>query len=396
MRARSWIFRYTSVVHRKPRTMGLGSIHDTTLKTARDAARAANALNKRGIDPIDTRDAEVAALVAAAQRRRTFAEVAADFLREQQDGWSPKHYRQTKNILEVHCAPLGKMLVSDISSDDVYAALEPLWRTRTVTAERTRAKIQEVLDVAKARRLRTGDNPAEWRGNLKGRLVKPSSIKTEHSYPSLPHVRIAEFVADLRGRVGTAARAVEFLILTAVRLGDVLGGGYDKRPQMRWTDVDLDQALWIVPATKKIAKFHVPLSLAAVDLLRELPCESDVVFDVSDTWLRKLLKKMNADRAAQGLPTYVDPAQGDRPITMHGFRSSFRCWAADNSLNDDAAEAALAHKRGTKTEQAYNRTTVFDTRRRIMAQWAQYCALPSDSAVVIPFKKEGGTDAALR
>jgi integrase len=266
--------------------------------------------------------------------------------------------------------------VADITTDDVYAVLEPIWTAKPETAGRLRARIEKVLDRATARRLRTGDNPARLKGNLDHLLPSQSKVKRVKSHAALPYGETATFMADLRGREGVAARALEFAILTAARTSEAIGA--------RWSEIDLDRAVWTIPAERMKARrdHRVPLSEPALALLRKLPRdpESDFVF----------ISPMAKGEPLSNMALLATLKRMDRTdLTAHGFRSTFRDWAAETTAYPDAVvEMALAHAIGNAVEAAYRRGDLFEKRKRLMADWASYCA--SDSrreAEVVPIRR---------
>jgi integrase len=281
-------------------------------------------------------------------------------------------------------------------------ALEPIWHGKTETATRVRGYIEKVLDWAKVAKYRQGDNPARWKGNLDQLLLRPSRVRKVKHHPALPYTEIGMFMTDLRSRDGIAARALELAILCAVRTGDIIGGnrenGEDK-PPMRWSHVDLDaEQVWTIPSTKTDTEHRVPLSGPAVRLLKEvkaLGLNGDVVFPgragepLSNMAMEQVIKRMNADRTDCGEPRYVDPKQGNRDVVPHGFRSSFKDWAAEQTnFPREIVEKALAHAVSDETERAYQRGDMLARRRKLMEAWAANCAKPSvnQSAKVVALR----------
>jgi integrase len=254
--------------------------------------------------------------------------------------------------------------------------LEPIWTAKPETAGRLRARIEKVLDRATARRLRTGDNPARLKGNLDHLLAKQSKVKRVKSHAALPYAEMGSFMADLRTREGVAARALEFAILTAARTGESIGA--------RWSEIDMAAAVWTIPAERMKARrdHRVPLSQPALALLRDLPRdpESDYVF-ISPVSKGEPLSNMAL------LATLKRMKRSD--LTAHGFRSTFRDWAAEATAYSDAvAEMALAHAIGNAVEAAYRRGDLFEKRKRLMADWASYCATgPRATAEVVPIRR---------
>ena len=270
---------------------------------------------------------------------------------------------------------IGDLPVQDVSTEHVLAILRPIWSTKSETASRVRGRIEAVLDAARAIGWREGGNPALWKGHLASLLPRPSKVRQVEHHPSLPWQRVGAFMAELRVREGTGARAVEFLILTAARSGEVRG--------LTRRELDLEAGLWTVPAKRmKARRLHrVPLSAAALALLASLHVEElapdDLVFpgarpDVvpSDMTLTAVLRRMNA---AAPKPSWVDGQSGE-PITVHGFRSTFRVWAGEETDTPrEVIEAALAHAVGNEVEAAYARTDLLERRRGLMQAWGGVC-----------------------
>lgn len=362
--ARSWIFRYTGSGRRHE--MGLGSYPDVTLKAARDKAAEMRILRAAGRDPLQVRRAERQQRAGSV----TFAEAADAYIAAHEPSWrNSKHRQQWSNTLATYVSPsLGSVPVADIETSHVTAVLEPIWRTKTETATRVRQRVEAILDWAAARGLRTGENPARWRGHLDKLLARPTRIRTVQHHPALPYAELPAFMLELAGQNGVAARALTFCILTAARTGEVIGA--------RWSEIDGD--VWTIPGTRmKSGRDHrVPLSLPAqqiIEELRALSGEADgFVFPggrgtkpLSNMAMTAVLKRM-----------------GRSQITAHGFRSSFRDWARESTnFPREVAETALAHILKDKVEAAYARGDLLDKRRELMAAWADYCVAQPASNV---------------
>jgi len=279
-----------------------------------------------------------------------------------------KHASQWEMTLREYAAPLRRLPVDKISTDDVVSVLKPLWNDKPETASRLRGRIERVLDAAKAQGLRSGENPARWRGHLDQLLPRRQRFTRGH-HAAMPYAAVPAFLHDLRARQATAALALEFAVLTAARSGEVLGG--------RWDEVDLDRAIWTVPASRmKAGREHrVPLSKRAMEILKAIhECRNgDYVFPgqkpgkpLSVMALEMVLRRMKID-----------------DVTVHGFRSSFRDWAAEcTNFPNEVCEAALAHVIGNKAEAAYRRGDLFDKRRKLVDAWAAYCSTPQTGRVV--------------
>lgn len=368
---KSWVFRYTR--DHKTREMGLGSFADVSLKEARELATAARKLLREQIDPIDKRDSERSTMLAARESALTFEQCAAAYIAAKEHEWkNAKHGAQWRNTLSTYAYPvIGKLLVREIEQVHVLKILEPLWISKNETASRLRGRIAAVLDYAKARGYRKGENPAEWRGHLDKILAAPAKVQKVEHHAALPFKHIGKFMMQLRQQVGLGARAVEFAILTAARSGEVRGA--------MWEEIDLDEGTWTIPASRmKAGKEHrIPLSKVAVDLLRALPRieNSPLVFpstkkvQLSDMTLTAVLKRM------------------EQPFTMHGFRSTFRDWAGESTAYPrEVIEHALAHQLKDKSEAAYARGDLFNKRRRLMADWAKFCSIVAASEQVTPIR----------
>ena len=369
---RSWVLRMT--IGTKRRDMGLGGFPDVTLAGAREAARIARAKVKQGIDPIEEARANVSQLKATQAAAVTFRQCALKYIESHEATWkNPKSPAQWRNTLETYAYPvMGELLVRDVELTHVLAALEPIWSEKTPTATRLRGRIEKVLDWATVRQYRHGVNPARWKGHLDTLLAAPKKISVTEHHEALPVADMGAFMQRLRKTNGTGAKALEFAILTAVRSGEVRGA--------LWSEIDLNAALWTIPAERmKMKKAHrVPLSDAALAVLRsqERIDGNPLVFPalrggvLSDMTLTLILRRMCV------------------PAVPQGFRSTFRDWAAERTnYPRDAAEMALAHAIGDKVEAAYRRGDLFDKRTRMMADWAAFCAMVEPKGEVIPINR---------
>lgn len=359
--SRSWIFRYT--FGGRERWAGLGMWPDTSLEEAREQASAWRKLVRQGIDPLDERHAAARARKAAEAARVTFDEAARDFIRMNRDQWAnPKHVAQWETTLAQYASPkIGDVDVRQIEVAHIRKVLEPIWTTKTETAVRLRGRIERVLDAATVAGLREGPNPARWKGCLDKVFPPPRKVAKREHFAALPWAAVPAFMVALRNQAGIAARALEFGILCASRSGEVRG--------MTWGEVDLANALWAVPAERMKARreHRVPLSAVVVALLESLrpedPSADALVFPsprgkvLSDMTLTALLRRMKT------------------PATAHGFRSSFRDWCAEaTDAPHEVAEQALAHSQTDRVVAAYMRTDLFERRRALMADWAEYLA----------------------
>ncbi len=382
---KSWLFRYT--LRGKAREMGLGPVGEppegVPLAEARDLAAAAKAALRAGHDPIEGREAERAAqLQAAAEaKERTFKAAALLLVESKRPGWrNPKHGAQWLATLEAYAFPvIGDAPVADVDTAAVLRVLRPIWERVPETASRVRQRIEAVLDAARVKGWRTGENPARWKGHLAGELPQPRKVKRVEHRPALPWERMGEFMAALDGRGGIAALALRFVILTASRTGEVRG--------MRWREVDLDAKVWTVPGERmKAGRTHrVPLSpasLAVLETVRPLAKgAADLVFPsvrknvpLSDMALSEVVRRMNEGSEPGARPRWCD-AEG-RAIVPHGFRASFRMWAGETRPGGrEVVEMALAHTIKDKAEAAYARSDLLEKRRPLMDAWAEQCAL---------------------
>lgn len=369
--ARSWILRV--MVGGKRRDMGLGGYPDVLLAGAKEAAREARKQIKNGIDPIEDGRAKRSALAAAVASAMTFSEAAKAYIAVKEHEWkNDKHGDQWRNTLATYADPvIGNVFVRDIEQSHVMRVLEPIWMSKTETAKRLRGRIEKVLDWARVRGYRSGENPARWRGHLDTLLQAPGKVQTVEHHPALPIDDLGAFMVELRKQEGMGARALEFAILTAARSGEVRGA--------TWSEIDLDDATWTIPAARmKMKREHrAVLNDEAVALLNSLPRTSDLIFPntkgdkLSDMTLTAVLRRMNRS-----------------DITAHGFRSTFRDWCSERTnYPRDVAEMALAHAIGDKVEAAYRRGDLFEKRRRLMRDWGKFSGKVQTAATVTAINK---------
>lgn len=354
--ARSWLLRVR--VGGRQREMGLGSFPTVSLADARERARHESAQARQGTDPIAARQAARSAAAAERMAQQSFSSVAAQYIAQHERAWrNAKHGAQWTATLQTYAAPvIGALFVRDVTTAHIIKLLEPIWASRTETARRVRSRIELVLDFATARGLREGPNPARWKGNLDAALPKPGRIAKVQHHAAVPVAEMPRFMIRLRALSGMGARALEFTILTAARSGEVRGA--------RWCELDLAAALWNVPAErmKSVREHRVPLSGGALELLRKLGqgAPEALVFPgmrgpLSDMSLTAVLRRMKVD------------------ATAHGFRSTFRDWAAEHTEHaGEVAEMALSHAVGDKVEAAYRRGDLFDKRVVLMEDWARF------------------------
>ena len=357
--------------------MGLGRLDAVSLADARDKAGEARRMVANGVNPIEARKAEAKAREADATNFGAFAD---EWLKGLSHGFrNEKHKAQWAMTLKEYAAPLRPMKLGDIGTDDVLKVLKPLWQSKPETATRLRGRIERVLDAGRVKGLRQGENPARWRGHLDALLPKPEKLRRGH-HKALGYADVPGFSASLRASESVSALALEFLILTAARTGEVLGA--------MWAEFDLDGKLWTVPAARMKAKrgHRVPLTPRALDILRKVEKvrNGDLVFPglrrgkpLSNMALAMTLRRLGLDE-----------------VTVHGFRSAFRDWCGnETAFPREVAEAALAHVVGDKAEQAYRRGDALDKRRKLMAAWASFlepkpvAIEPKRAANVVPLPK---------
>ncbi len=362
---KNWVLRF--MLSGKARWMGLGPVPMFSLQQARAKALDARRQRHEGTDPIEARHQARQRTRLEAAKAKTFQECAEGYIASHSAGWkNAKHAAQWPATLVMYAYPLiGGLPVQSIDTALVMKVLEPIWAAKPETASRLRGRIEAVLDWAKARGYREGENPARWRGHLDNLLPARSKVRSVKHHAALPYAEMAAFMADLHEQEGTAAMALEFAILTAARTGEVIG--------LPWSEIDLEAKVWTVPAARMKAKreHRVPLCQRAIEIVSAMkklagghPGPAAPVFSgprngkpLSNMALLMLLRRMGRD-----------------DLTVHGFRSTFRDWVAERTnFPRDMAEMALAHSVGTKSEKAYFRSDLFDRRRRMMAEWAGFC-----------------------
>jgi len=358
--SRSWVLRYQ--VQGRRRDLGIGAYPDVTLAMARDRAAEARRLIAEGQDPIARKQQA---------KPKTFHEAALELIESKRPGWkNAKHAGQWTATLDAYVFPkIGRMQVARVETADVIAALSPIWTQKPETASRVRQRIEAVLDYATALGIRSGENPARWRGHLDHLLPKTTKVRAVKHHPALPHAQIADFMADLGVRNGVAARALAFTILTAARSGETRG--------MTWGELDLEARVWMIPAERMKAgkEHHVPLTEAAITFLGPRRDSSALVFEseskpgkpISDMSMTAVLRRMGLDG-----------------ITVHGFRSTFRDWAGETTgFPREVIEVALAHGIKDKAEAAYARSDLFGKRRDLMEAWAAVAIKPEAGCNII-------------
>ena len=371
---RLWFFRYQR--KRRARQMGLGAYPDVLLAEAREKAQAARKLLSQDIDPIDQREAVRQAAEAEIARAKTFTDAAQEYIASKEAGWrNAKHAAQWRNTLATYAKKdIGAMACNAIETADILKVLKPIWTSKPETASRLRGRLEMILSYATAHGWREGPNPALWRGHLQLMLPARDKIAPVEHLAALDWREAAAFMAELRERDGMGARALEFLILTATRSGEVRSAD--------WSEIKLDEKVWTIPAERmKAAKPHrVPLSDRALALLREMAALKDgsgLVFiglkrgqPMSDMTLTAVLRRM-----------------GRGKLTAHGFRSTFRDWAAESTHYPyHVVEQALAHAIGDRVEGAYRRDDLYEKRAALMADWGAFLSRRRANVVALAGK----------
>lgn len=360
-----WVFRY--MLNGKAREIGLGALHTVSLADAREKSSDCRKQISLGVDPLLARKEQDAKNELAKARGMTFEQCAEAYMEAHISSWqNEKHIWQWRNTMERFAYPvLGKLPVQDIDVALVMKVLEPLWNEKTETASRVRGRIESVLDWASAREYRTGENPARWRGKLENLLPAPSKIQKVVHHPALPYVDMGDFMVALRAENGIAALALELVILTATRTSETI--------LAKWSEFDLKNKVWVIPSNRmKMRKEHrIPLSEPALKVLKRV-----ADFKVNDYVFTNNRHKPLSNMAMLKLVHRM----GREDLTVHGFRSTFRDWCAEQTnYAREVAESALAHAVGSAVEAAYRRGDLFDKRRLLMDEWARYCSQPKAS-----------------
>lgn len=370
----SWLFRYKNNGRRTPRDMGLGSAPSIGLAEARRKAEQARNMLANDIDPIEAKRTAKAARKTEAAKGLSFKSCAQAYIENHKSSWkNQKHASQWESTLERYVYPdLGDIPVGAIDVNLVLTILEPIWKSKTETASRVRGRIEAILNYAATRGLRPTENPAQWRGVLSNVLPAKSKVRPVENFKALSYEEIGSFIETLREQEGTAARALEFLIFTCARTGEVR--------KALGNEVNFSKAIWTIPSSRMKAnrQHRVPLSESALALLDINISAKDYLFSggkpgksLSENALLALLKRM-----------------GRTDITPHGFRSTFRDWAADcTSYPREVCEMALAHSTGDESELAYKRTDLFKKRVKLMDDWAKYCGMVRKGAKVIAINR---------
>ena len=358
--AKSWIFRYC--LRGVSREMGIGSLRKVSLAAARAKRDEYHKLLDDHVDPIEYRATTRAKSALANTKTVTFKEAAEAYMAAHRAGWKNlKHAYQWPATLKTYAYPeLGEIAVNDIDTALVLKVLQPIWESKPETANRLRGRIEQVLDSAKALNQRSGENPARWKGNLARLLPPRAKVRKVKHHAALPDPKMPAFLKSLRAQKGSAARALEFTIMTAARTGEVIGA--------RRQEVDTSQKMWTVPGERMKAgvEHRAPLSNCALKLLHSTNTVENTDFIFAGRQPGKPLSNMAMLNLLGRL--------GHDDLTVHGFRSTFRDWAAERTnFPNEVVEMALAHVIDDKTEAAYRRGELLDKRRKLMDAWARFC-----------------------
>lgn len=378
---KTWAFCYR--IAGRDREMGLGPIATVTLADARAKVADYRKGLLAGIDPISEREKVRDAEAKVRASRITFDQAAEQYIESHRAGWkSLKHADQWTNTLSTYASPvMGKLAVADVDVAHVIRVLEPIWITKTETASRVRGRIESVLGWAKTRGFRSGDNPARWHDHLENLLPERTKVRKVEHFAALPASDLGAFMAELRKQEGEGARALEFTILTACRTNETIGA--------TWSEVDLDASVWVIPAARmKMDREHrVPLSDAARAILEATTKAMRAGYIFHGLKEGKPLSNMAMLKTLERM--------GRTGMTVHGFRSTFRDWTAENTnFPREVSEQALAHAIGDKVEAAYRRGDLFEKRKKLMQQWATFLERQRASATVIPMDEARTKEAA--
>ena len=367
--SRSWVFRFAK--NGRTRDAGLGPYPEVSLADARIKAFEWRKLLVAGIDPLDQRNAARASDLVAASKSITFDDCLAGYVAAHESAWrSVKHAKQWRASLTAYASPVfGKLPVSAIDTGMVMRVLEPIWASRSTTASRVRGRVENVLDWAKVRGYRRDENPARWKGHLDHLLPSKSKVRAIEHHAAMPYAEIGGFLGQLREKPNISARALEFLVLTGARSGEVIGA--------TWDEIDFAAKVWVVPASRMKAKreHRVPLTSAALAVLKAMEAirQSDYVFPgIAGGQLGINSLHLLLSTTGEG-------------VSVHGFRSTFRDWASERTnFPREVAEMALAHAIPNAVEAAYRRGDLFEKRRKLMDAWAAYCAkVETDAGKVV-------------
>jgi integrase len=373
---KSWVFRYRR--QGRLHDLGLGATHTVSLAEARGKALALRKMRVDGVDPLEEKAAKRVRAGIDTAKAMTFEQCAEAYIAAHRAGWRDTDTaKQWHASLVIDAYPVfGSLPVQAVDVGLIMKAIEPIWTVKTETASRVRGRIENILDWATTRGHRSGENPARWKGHLENLLPKKNKVRAVEHHAALPYVEIADFLVELRSRRAISARTLEFLILTGTRTGEAIGA--------RWSEIDLAARIWVIPAGRmKARKEHrVPLSGAAIAIIEKLHGvrQNDFVFpglsdgSIKESAMRMLLAK----------------SLGHGNLTIHGFRSTFRDWAAERTnFAREICEAALAHAIGNAVEAAYRRGDLFEKRRQLMEAWGRFCSVPAISGDVVALAPMG-------
>ncbi|MFT9297323.1 MAG: integrase arm-type DNA-binding domain-containing protein [Gluconobacter sp.] len=371
---RAWTFRYKSPVTGKRREMGLGPARDISLAEARLRATENRRLLLEGIDPLEEKARQKGETV----QERTFAQVAEQYITEQAPGWKdPRSAPMWRSSLDRHVYPvLGQKPIGSVQTEDVLAVLRPIWENTTETATRLRGRMERILDYAQSHHWREGENPARWRGHLANILPKPTAVSKVVHHAALPYRDLPPVYSRLSAEHGVGALAARFICLTATRSGEVR--------KALWSEIDLKKQIWTIPAERmKAGREHrVPLTNGAMALLYKVQTLRSSLGEDSFVFPGGRVGSPLSDVAVSKA---LHQAAGTKDVTIHGLRSSFRDWAAEETdFPREVAEMALAHAIGDKVEAAYRRGDLFNRRAEMMFAWERFCAGQSSEAVAKP------------
>jgi integrase len=372
----SWVYRYGG------KNMGLGSLAVVGLADAREKAHSCRELRAAGIDPKQKRDDERTAAKVAAARAITFDKAAGSYIAAHKAAWrNAKHKQQWENTLATYASPvIGALPVAAVDVGLVLKILEPIWTSKPETAGRVRGRIESILDWARARGYRDGENPARWKGLLDKLLPTRAQVRRVRHHPALAYAELPRFIADLRTRPGAAARALEFAILTAARSGEVRNASFG--------EIDFAAKIWTVPAERmKAGREHrVPLGPRALMIVAEMQAEAKEATAVHIGAL-PIFPGARWARPLSDMSLIAVLRRMERDVVPHGFRATFKTWAAERTnFPREVVEAALAHVNGDKVEAAYQRGDLFDKRRRLMSAWEGFTRAPASAASVVPIR----------
>ncbi len=367
---KSWLFRYMR--HGGSHDIGLGPIHDFTLADARTKAQRLRVMLKEGIDPLEAKKNQVEAARQAASKGTTFEACAREYIEAHKDSWKQKrHAKQWEQALTKHAyEKIGKLPVRNIDTENVLSVLQPVWKEKTETAKRLRGRIESILDWAKVKGFRHGENPARWRGHLSNMLAKPSKLQKVEHFAALPYAEIYGFLRTLKEHEGDGVKALKLVIHTAKRTTEVL--------EAQWDEFDFKNKVWTIPAERMKGEIEhrVPLTELALAVLKEIKAEREEETPAGAKLNPYLFPspQRNKTTLSNAAMAALLKRMGRLDITVHGFRSTFKDWAAEQTdYADEVSEAALAHVLKDKVKAAYLRSDFFEKRRHQLEDWAKYC-----------------------